>query len=360
MNKRDYYQVLGVNKSASENDIKRAYRKLARQYHPDVNKESGAEAKFKEVQEAYDVLGHKEKRAQYDRFGHAGVGHGAPGFDFGDFSFGGFQDIGSEFEDVFDMFFGGSRRRGRQERARRGEDLRYDLEITLEDAVLGKEVEIELTHLEQCEKCGGSGAKKGSKEQACSLCGGTGQVKKNQRTILGSFTQVTTCTQCRGEGKVVKDPCFDCGGRGVAKKNKAIKVKIPPGVDDGSRIRVSGAGNAGEKGGRPGDLYIFITVKHHPYFQRKGNDLFCRAEVSFVQAALGHEIEVPTIEGKVNLKIPPGTQSHTSFRLAGKGVPNLNSFGRGDLNVQVFVKTPTSLSQREKEILKEFSRLRGE
>lgn len=360
MAKRDYYDVLGVDRSASEADVKRAYRKLARQYHPDVNKEAGAESKFKEIQEAYDILGSREKRALYDRFGHVGVGAGAPGFDFGDFGFGGFGDIGTEFEDIFDMFFGGSRRRTRAERARRGEDIRYDLEVSLEEAVLGKEHELGIFHLKQCDKCGGSGAKKGTKEQTCGTCGGSGQVKRAQRTILGSFTQVTTCQTCQGSGKVIKDPCHECSGRGVVKEKKTIKVKIPAGVDDGSRVRVTGAGNVGERGGKSGDLYIFIRVRPHPYFQRRGNDLFCKAEITFAQAALGDEIEVPTIEGKVSLKIPKGTQSHTSFRLAGKGVPSLSSFGRGDLNVQVFVNTPENLSQREKELLKEFARLRGE
>ncbi len=364
--KRDYYDVLGVNRGVSEPDLKSAYRKLARQYHPDVNKSHDAEAKFKELQEAYDVLSNSQKRGQYDQFGHAafasGAGPGAPGAGFGGFEHG--AGFGTDFEDIFDVFFGGApgRRRGGQSAStvRRGEDLRINLSVTLEETVSGANKDIELAHLGRCEECTGTGSRQGSKSKTCHSCGGSGQVRQSQRTILGSFTQVTTCPTCHGEGQVVTDPCQACHGRGLASKKKRLKVQVPPGVDTGSRIRVSGGGNAGIKGGPAGDLYVQIQVEPHRYFQREGDDLICRVEISYAQVVLGDDIEVPTIDGKVSLKIPAGTASQSVFRLKGKGIPHLQGHGRGDQHVQVLVEIPRNLVGREKDLIKELMQIQNE
>lgn len=358
--KRDYYKILGVDRNANEQEIKRAYRRLARQYHPDVNPNNkGAEEKFKEISEAYAVLSDSQKRSQYDQFGHAGMKD--IGFDFdsiwrsADFGLGGFGDI-------FDMFFGdreAGRRTGRR-RAQRGADLRYDLEISLKDAASGKEVEIEVPREDACSLCRGSGVKPGTQPSICNTCRGTGEIRRTRQTIFGQFTNITTCENCGGEGKVITSPCPDCRGSGVVKKTHKISAKVPPGVDTGTRVRLSGEGEAGIKGGRPGDLYIYIYVQEDKTFRREGEDIYCEIDITFTQAALGTKVEVPTLDGKVELKIPPGTQSSTSFRLKGKGIPYLQGYGRGDEYVKANVKTPSHLNPREKEILLEFARSRGE
>ncbi|WP_422444122.1 molecular chaperone DnaJ [Thermoanaerobacterium sp. DL9XJH110] len=364
MAKKDYYEILGVSRDASEEEIKRAYRKLARQYHPDVNKDDkDAAEKFKEINEAYEVLKDPEKRARYDQFGHAGVGQG--GFesgnfgDFGDFgNFGGFG--GDFFEDIFENFFGGGFGQSRRHAPVRGADVRYDLEISLEEAALGAEKEIEIHRMERCDRCQGTGAKPGTRPRTCPACGGSGQVKNVQNTAFGRFVNITTCSRCRGQGVIIEEPCPQCHGNGQVRVGRKIKVKIPAGVDTGSRLRMSGEGEPGERGGPPGDLYVIIRVKPHKLFTRQGDDLIYEAPISFVQAALGDEIEVPTLEEKVKLKIPEGTQPGTMFRIKGKGIPHLRGYGRGDLHVRVNVVIPKKLNEKQKEILRKFAEVSGE
>jgi molecular chaperone DnaJ len=350
---RDYYEILGVSKNASADEIKRAYRKLARQYHPDVNKESGAEDKFKELNEAYQVLSDPNKRSQYDYYGTAGGPggfRGFEGFDFGE-AFRGFEGFG-EFGDIFDVFFG-RQRTGRPGRER-GSDLRYDLRITLEDAARGIEKDLSVVHFATCPTCKGSGAKAGTKPAQCSACKGAGQVRKTQRTILGNITQVVACPTCRGSGEMISSPCGECRGDGRVKKTHKVKIKIPPGIDSGYRLRVAGAGDAGRKGSPPGDLYIFIQVEPHPRFNRDGENLYHRTKISFIQAILGDEISVPTIDGEAILKIPPGTQPNTNFRIKGKGMPYLERTERGNLYVLVEIEIPGKLSKGQQELLKKF------
>lgn len=363
MAKRDYYEVLGVSRDATEEEIKKAYRKLARKYHPDVNKDDkDAAEKFKEINEAYEVLKDPEKRARYDQFGHAGVGQG--GFDPGNFGgfgdFGDFGGFGSDiFEDIFDIFgggFGRTRRRG----PTRGADLRYDLEITLEEAAFGVEKEVEIFRMESCKKCNGTGAKPGTMPKTCPTCGGSGQVRRVQNLGPMQFTNVTTCTNCGGRGNIIEEPCPKCNGRGQSKVGRKIKVKIPAGVDTGSQLRMSGEGEPGEMGGPPGDLYVVIRVKPHKLFVRQGDDLIYEVPISFVQAALGDEIEIPTLEEKVKLKIPEGTQPGTRFRLRSKGIPHIKGYGRGDLIVHVDVVIPKKLNEKQKELLVKFAKISGE
>lgn len=351
--KRDYYEILGVSKNAPQDEIKRAYRNLARKHHPDVNKESGAAEKFKEINEAYQVLSDPNKRSQYDYYGQAAgpSGFGFEGFDYGE-PFRGFEGFG-EFTDLFDVFFG-RERGGRRAGPEHGEDLRYDLRITLEEASQGVEKEIEISHHTACSTCKGTGAKPGTSPIRCSTCGGSGQVKKSQRTILGSFTQIVTCPTCRGAGEVIQSPCPTCKGTGRERKRHLVKVRIPIGIESGYRLRVAGAGNAGNKGGTPGDLYVFITVEPHPLFNRDGANLYYRTEISFVQAILGGEIKVPTLEGEATLRIPPGTQPNTNFKLKEKGMPYLNKRDRGDLYVLVEVKIPAKISKEQEELLRKF------
>lgn len=364
MAKRDYYEVLGVSRDADEQEIKKAYRRLARQYHPDVNKDDpDAEAKFKEISEAYQVLSNPQTRAQYDRFGHAafeqgGAGAGAGGADpFGGFGgFGGFEG----FDDIFDMFFGGGTGRRRSSGPRRGADLRYDLELDFEEAAFGVETEISVPRTETCDHCHGKRAEPGTPVRDCPQCGGSGEVRQVRQTAFGRFINVQTCGRCRGEGKVFETPCRVCRGAGTVHRERRIKVKIPAGVDDGYRVRLSGEGEAGERGGPPGDLYVFITVRPHEFFRREQNDVYCEVPISFVQAALGDEIEVPTLEGKTTLKIPEGTQGGTRFRLRGLGIPDPRGYGRGDQYVTVRVVTPTRLTPRQRELLREFARAGGE
>lgn len=353
MAKRDYYEVLGVPRNASEQDIKKSYRSLARKYHPDVNPgDKEAEERFKEIQEAYEVLSDNEKRARYDQFGHTGVngngfGFGGAGADFG-------------FGDIFDMFFssgfgGGTRRQGPQ----RGSDLRLDIEISFEEAAFGVEKELSVPREERCDNCGGSGAAPGTRPSTCPTCNGTGQIRLSQNTPLGHFQTVRTCHHCQGQGTIVTTPCSTCRGRGVVQRTRKLKIKIPSGVDSGSRLRMAGEGESGTRGGPPGDLYVYINVRPHKKFRREGYDIFCEEAVTMAQAALGGKIMVATLDGKVELSIPAGTQSGTTFRLKGKGIQRLNSVARGDQHIRIHVETPTNLNEKQKELLREFARLYG-
>ncbi|WP_076420996.1 molecular chaperone DnaJ [Colwellia sp. UCD-KL20] len=352
MSKRDYYEVLGVSQDASERDIKKAYKRLAMKLHPDRNKgDKGKEEEFKEVKEAYEILTDDQKRAAYDQYGHAAFeqgGHGGGG-GFGG-GFGGAQDFG----DIFGDIFGGGRGGGRQ-RQQRGSDLRYNLELTLEEAVKGKTLEIKVPTYVACEPCGGSGAKKGSSAKTCSTCHGHGQVQMRQ----GLFAVQQTCPTCNGQGKVISDPCNSCHGQGRVQKNKTLSVKIPPGVDTGDRIRLSGEGEAGENGAPAGDLYVQANVKAHKIFERDENDLYCEMPISFTTAALGGEIEVPTLAGKVKLKIPKETQTGKMFRLRGKGVKSVRSHVTGDLMCKVVLETPVSLSGDQADLLRQLETKMG-
>jgi molecular chaperone DnaJ len=345
MSKRDYYEVLGVNKNASEADIKKAYRRLAMKHHPDRNPgDSKAEANFKEAKEAYEVLGDPQKRAAFDQFGHAGVdpsvGPGGPG------GFGGanFSDI---FGDVFGDIFGGGR--GGGARVQRGADLRYNLELSLEEAVQGTTVKIRVPTLVRCEACNGSGAKKGSSPRTCTTCQGAGQVRMQQ----GFFSVQQTCPTCHGKGTVIDDPCGPCHGQGRVQEQKTLSVKVPAGVDTGDRIRLAGEGEAGDLGGPPGDLYVQVLVKDHPIFSREDANLFCEVPIPFTAAALGGELEVPTLEGKVMLKIPEGTQTGRMFRMRGKGVKPVRGGPVGDLICRVIVETPVKLTDHQRDLLQQ-------
>lgn len=346
MAKRDYYEVLGVSRDASDRDIKKAYRRLAMKYHPDRNSDDkSAEDKFKEASEAYEVLSDAQKKAAYDQFGHAGVdpqsGHGGHG------GAGGFGDI---FGDVFGDIFGGGGGGRSRSRVQRGADLRYTLELDLEEAVKGVEKQIRIPTLVACKPCSGSGAKAGSQPATCGTCGGIGQVRMQQ----GFFSVQQTCPACHGEGKIIKDPCTSCHGRGRTEETKTLSVKIPAGVDTGDRIRLSGEGEAGVHGGPAGDLFVQVSVREHSIFQRDGRNLYCEVPISFVDTALGGELEVPTLDGRVKLRVPAETQSGKLFRLRGKGVTPVRGGPAGDLMCRVVVETPVNLSGRQKELLKEF------
>ncbi len=345
MSKRDYYEVLGVDRSTSDQDVKKAYRRIAMKFHPDRNPDDkDADAKFKEATEAYDVLMNAEKRAAYDQFGHAGLEQGAGG--------GGFQG-GSSFSDIFgDVFgdiFGGAGGGGRQG-PQRGSDLRYTMEVSLEEAVRGATREIKVPTLQHCNTCDGSGAKPGTKPVTCGSCGGAGQVRMQQ----GFFQVQQTCPKCRGQGKTISDPCRDCRGQGLLEKTKTLSVKVPPGVDTGDRIRLSGEGEAGPSGGPSGDLFVQIAVRQHNLFERDGRNLYCEVPINFVDAALGGELEVPTLDGKVKLKIPSETQTGKMFRLRGKGVLPVRGGPVGDLMCRAVVETPVNLSSQQKQLLQEF------
>ncbi|MBV2091107.1 MAG: molecular chaperone DnaJ [Candidatus Thiodiazotropha sp. (ex Ctena orbiculata)] len=347
MAKKDYYEVLGVNKNASEAEIKKAYRRLAMKYHPDRNTGDAAataEKSFKEAKEAYEILSDAQKRAAYDQFGHAGVDQTmGGGFSGGDASF---SDI---FGDVFGDIFGGARGGGGS-RVHRGADLRYNLQLSLEDAVAGTTVKIRVPTLVKCDACGGSGAKKGSSPKTCETCGGHGQVRMQQ----GFFSVQQTCPRCHGKGTIIDDPCPKCHGQGRIQEHKTLSVKVPPGVDSGDRIRLAGEGEAGESGGPPGDLYVQVAVKPHSIFSREDNHLFCEVPISFVIAALGGELEVPTLDGKVMLKIPAGTQTGRLFRMRGKGVKPVRGGPVGDLMCRVLVETPVKLTSEQEELLQRF------
>ncbi len=353
---KDYYKILGVDKGATKEEIKKAYKKLAKKYHPDLNKESDAADKFKEINEAASVLGDEEKRAQYDRFGTADTSSG--GFDYRNFSQGNF---GADFDfgDIFDMFFGGGFS-GRGRRSYRGSDLRFDIQLTLEEVAEDIEKTVKLRRMETCPKCEGTGAKSDSDITTCNNCNGTGRVTRTKRTPFGMFQTTGTCHVCNGEGKIIKNPCTKCEGKGRVLNTAQIKINIPAGVEDGMRLRVVGEGEAGLKGGPSGDLYVVIHVKEHNVFERQGDDLYVEVPISFSQAALGDTIEVPTLNGKTKLKIPNGTQSHTIFRIKAKGIPHLNSYGKGDEKVKVVVQTPEKLNKEQKELLDEFQKASGE
>lgn len=349
MTQRDYYDILGLQRDASENDIRKAYRRLAMQYHPDRTRgDKDSEEKFKEISEAYSVLSDPEKRANYDQFGHAGVGGG-----FADFT--GFGQFGDIFGDIFEDFFGGGATR-RRTQARRGNDIVYSFDITLEEAFEGVDREISVPKMESCPECNGAGVARGSSRATCPVCRGAGRLRQTQ----GFFSITRTCHRCGGVGSIVENPCKSCKGEGRIRTQKELRVTIPPGVDSGSRIRYRGEGEAGARGGPSGDLYIVVNVLPHEFFGRQGSDLIFEAPISFPQAALGAEMDIPTLDGKVSLKIPSGTQSHKTFRIKNKGMPKLRGFGRGDLFVKVIVETPTKLTQRQRELLEEFASISGE
>ncbi|WP_062104634.1 molecular chaperone DnaJ [Bacillus niameyensis] len=354
MSKRDYYEVLGVEKDASKDEIKKAYRRLSKKYHPDINKEAGADEKFKEITEAYEILSDDQKRAQFDQFGHEGpqgFGGGGGGFGGADFGFGG-------FEDIFNTFFGGGGRRD-PNAPRQGADLQYTMNLSFEDAVFGKETIIEIPREETCDTCNGNGAKPGTTPETCPHCKGSGQMNVEQNTPFGRIVNRRVCHHCHGTGKLIKEKCSTCGGDGQVKKRKKIKINIPKGVDDGQQMRVSGEGEPGVNGGPSGDLYVVFQVKDHEFFERDGDDIYCEMPLTFVQASLGDEIEVPTLYGKVKLKIPAGTQTGTKFRLRGKGVQNVRGYGIGDQHVLVKIITPTKLSEQQKQLLRDFAEISG-
>ena len=353
MSKRDYYEVLGVGKNASKDEIKKAYRRLSKQYHPDLNKEANATEKFKEIQEAYEVLSDDQKKARYDQFGHEdptqGFGGGGAGFD----GFGG-------FEDIFNSFFGGGGRRRDPNAPRQGADLQYTMTLSFEEAVFGTETTIEIPKEEECDTCKGSGAKPGTKPETCSHCNGTGQLNVEQNTPFGRIVNRRVCQHCSGTGKIIKNKCGTCHGKGSVKKRNKIQIKVPAGVDDGQQLRVPGKGEPGINGGPAGDLYVVFQIRPHEFFERDGDDIYCEMPITFAQAALGDEIEVPTMHGKVKLKVPAGTQTGTRFRLKGKGVPNVRGYGQGDQHIRILVVTPTKLTDKQKELIREFADISGQ
>ena len=356
-NKRDYYEVLGIQKGAQDAEIKKAYRKLAKENHPDLHPgDKEAEARFKEINEAYEVLSDSDKRARYDQFGFAGVD---PNYGAGGFGGGGFEgsfDFG-DLGDIFGSFFGGGFGGGGRTRTgpQRGESLRMGMTISFEEAAFGCEKEVSLERVEQCDTCRGTGAAPGTSPETCSNCGGSGQVQQRRQTPMGVFATTGTCPRCGGKGKIVASPCKDCGGSGQVRRRKTVKVSIPAGIDNGQIISLRGQGNAGKNGGPAGDLQLVITVEPHPLFRRDGSNVYCEAPITFTQAVLGGVMEIPTIDGKVKYDIPEGTQTGSTFRLRGKGIPNVNGRGRGDQFVTVYIETPRNLNREQKEALKKFS-----
>ncbi|CAJ35418.1 molecular chaperone DnaJ [Methanocella arvoryzae] len=352
VNKRDYYEVLGVEKGASTDDIKRAYRKLALQYHPDRNKEAGAEEKFKEISEAYAVLSDDQKRSRYDQFGHAGMEGYSQSDIFNNFDI--FRDMGfGDYDNLFEMFFGrgGGGSRGQPNR---GSDLRHDLEIEFKEAAFGCEKEVVVPRMEPCDVCNGSGAKPGTKITTCPQCNGSGQVRQVTQSLFGQMVRVGTCGRCAGKGKTFDTPCPECRGKGRTRKVRKVLVKVPAGVDNGLQLRITGEGEpAPMPGGMPGDLYVQIRVRSHPFFQRYGEDVACLMPISFAQAAIGDEVEVETLTGKARIKIPAGTQTDTVFRLKGEGIQSLRSNRRGDMHVKVVIKTPSKLSDSQRKMYAE-------
>lgn len=349
---KDYYKTLGVEKTASKDDIRKAYKKLAKKYHPDISKEPDAEAKFKEINEAAAILGDDQKRANYDQYGTADSsgfgGQGFSGFDFSNFS----EGFNMDFGDVFDMFFGSGRRSSSG--PARGSDLGYNLEITLEEAAFGATKHIIIPKLETCSKCHGTGAASDSDLKVCDTCHGSGTIRRTQRTPFGMFSTSSSCRKCSGQGKVIKEPCPVCDGAGRVEKQKKIEIKIPAGVDEGTKLRVHGEGEAGAKGGPSGDLFVVITILPHETFSREGSDIYVDVPISFAQACLGDEIEVPTLDGKAKLTLPAGTQSHTIFKMRGKGIPSLRGYGSGSEFVRVILETPKKLTKEQKESLLKF------
>ena len=351
--KRDYYEVLGVQKGASDEEIKKAHRRLAKKYHPDLNQDNPEAAeKFKELNEAYEVLSDKDKRAKYDQFGFAGVdpNYGGAGGGFGGFDMG---DLG----DLFGSFFGGGfggRSSQRRNAPQRGESIRQSVMLSFEEAAFGCEKEISIDRIESCDECGGTGAKKGTSAETCPNCHGTGTVTQTQRTPLGMFQTQAACPNCRGTGKIIRTPCPKCSGAGRLRKNRKLNVTIPAGIDDGQSIQLRGQGNAGVNGGPAGDLLVTVGIRPHPVFSRDGSNVICEIPISFTQAALGDTLQVPTIDGRIEYKIPEGTQTGTVFRMKGKGIQNLNGRGRGDQYVRVNIEVPKNLSEKQKKLLREF------
>ncbi|WP_410993554.1 molecular chaperone DnaJ [Bacillus cereus] len=340
MSKRDYYKALGLSKGASTDEIKKAYRRLAKKYHPDVSKEENALEKFKEVQEAYEVLSDDQNRAQYDQFGHTGENQG----------FGGFG-----FEDIFGSFFGGSDRQRNPNPPRQGADLQYQVTLNFEESILGKELNVEIPVEDSCDTCKGSGAKPGTSKETCKHCSGSGQVSVEQNTPFGRIVNRQACGHCSGTGQMIKEKCMTCHGSGKVRKRQKINVKIPAGIDNGQQIRVSGKGEAGVNGGPAGDLYVVVHVRNHEFFKREGDHIIYEMPLTFVQMALGTDVEVPTVHGKVKLKIPAGTQTGTEFRLKGKGFINVRGYGQGDQYVIVRVVIPTKLTSHQKKLLRKFA-----
>ncbi len=362
--KRDYYEVLGVARNANKDELKKAYRRLARQYHPDVNSEADASERFKEINEAYEMLSDENMRARYDRFGHAGVENGAGGFS-GGFD-GGFGSVADIFEEFFGgAFSGGGSGRRRRRGPRRGADLRYDLKISFEEAVFGVEKDIDVTRPAICPSCSGSGAEPGSQPKGCPTCNGSGEVRRVQQSILGSFVNVATCPTCQGTGEVIETPCQTCHGRKQVQETRNLKVKIPAGVDNDTQIRLTNEGAPGVDGGPPGNLFVVIRVLEHKIYERRGDDIWIDLEINVAQAALGDEIHVPTIDGEEKLSVPPGTESGKVFRLKGKGVPHLDrsgrgaDVGRGDQHVLIHVSIPKKLSEEQRDLFEKLARTLG-
>lgn len=357
--KKDYYDVLGVSRDADQKEIKKAYRKLAKKYHPDMNKDDPeASEKFKEISEAYEVLSDEDKRARYDQYGHSGINQ--EDFNFDDFAQGGFGG----FDDIFDMFFGGGAR-GRGQRSsrrtqRKGSDLQYKLEIDFEEAAFGAKKEITIPRTENCDNCNGTGAKPGTDKRTCPKCDGRGQVRTTQQTPFGQFAQTRTCDRCEGRGEIFSTPCPECNGKGKVRRHRNITVNIPAGVKDGNKLRLANEGQAGEGNAPSGDLYVIIKVREHEIFDRKGDDLYCEVPISIIQATLGDEIKVPTLDGKVKFTIPEGTQPGRTFRLKNKGIEHLNGYGRGDLYIKPKICVPKNLNDEQKELLMKFAEISGE
>lgn len=349
--KKDYYEVLGVNRSASTDDIRKAYRKLAKQCHPDMNSDNKDEAaeQFKQVSEAYSVLCEDEKRRQYDTFGHAAFENGGNGFS-------GFGDFMGGFGDIFDTFFGGGASRSRSGPVH-GADLRMELRITFEEAAFGVDREVGLNKDARCDTCGGTGAKPGTSPKTCATCGGTGQLRQQRNTAFGSFMNMVDCPDCGGRGAIIKEPCLDCNGRGIKKQQKTLRIHIPAGIDNGQILTMRGEGAAGQRGGVPGDLQIYISVQPHKLFTREGYDIYLDMPVTFVDAALGAELVIPTLEGKAKYKMGEGTQTGTVFRLKDKGIPHLNSSRKGSLFVRIRVETPHKLNEKQRDLLRQFDKL---
>lgn len=352
-NKRDYYEVLGISRDASDEEIKKAYRKLAFQYHPDRNKDKGAEEKFKEINEAYEVLSDPQKRANYDRFGQADISEFGTGFE--DFGFGSFGDI-------FDAFFGGggaTRSRRRRSAAERGTDIHLGVEISFEEAAFGCEKEIDVERIEPCSVCGGTGSEPGTEPMTCPNCGGVGEVRRTQRSLFGLFTSIAPCERCGGTGRIITSRCIQCDGSGKEKRKRTVTVRIPAGIDNGNTVRLSGEGNSGLAGGPPGNLYLTVTVSEHEFLRRDGVDVIYDLPLNFAQAALGDEVQVPTLDGDFTLKIPAGVQNGRIFRIKGRGITHLERRGRGDQLVVIHVVTPTSLDERQKRLFEELSKTLG-
>ena len=358
--KRDYYEVLGLKKGASDDEIKKAFRKMAKQYHPDLHPgDKAAETKFKEINEAYEILSDPEKKSRYDQFGHAGVdpSFGAGGGDpFAGFNAAGFGGFG----DIFDTFFGGGGGAPRRAGPQKGDSIRANLTISFEEAAFGVDREITINRMENCSACNGTGAEPGTQPETCPACGGRGTVRRQRQTPLGVISTTSACMSCGGTGQIIKTPCKHCKGTGSLRKQRKINVHVPAGIDDEQAISLRGQGNAGIRGGPPGDLIVGIYVEPHPLFQRRGNDVLCEIPVTFLQAALGAELEVPTLDGRVKYNLPEGTQNGATFRLKGKGIPVLNRNGRGDQYVTVFVEVPRNLNAAQKEALSKFGESLGE